>query len=1641
MFKHWLKQNKISQKKHGKSFAFAVRSLTGFLVFLMVFSAAYSGLLPVPIYDPSTGQIAFESTVQTAHAAGENITIFINDTASTTWVVPSDWNSASNTIEVIGAGGGGARGANSSQWGPGSGGGGGGYSKVSNVTLTPDSSVTVAVGSPGTGAVNASTDGGDGGDTYLCRNNTGGCSNLTDTNVVVSAEGGSKGVFSSSGNPAGGAGGSSANASGTVKYSGGAGGDGWQDFYNGGGGGGGAAGPHPTDGSGGDGGAGTATGGDASGGGGGGAGGGSNGTDADNQTGGAGGNNRLGSGGGAVSSNGTNGGGGGGGSPSGNAGNGGDGLAEWTQTSDSATAGPGGGGGSPGDSASGGGGDGGTYGGGGGGTSESAGAAAGDGGQGIIVIKYTTAESSDVWAPEPTTMSFSSAPAPASASSISMTAVTATDATSTPVNYYFTATTSDCGVNYGTGGTDSGWQSSASYTDTGLDPNQCYGYTVVARDSAGNRNGTSTASSTYTHAATPGAVTFSSVSTSSVTISNTENGNPASNPTTYFKIYATSTDSAWNGYYITAAGEKTTTETWLTDAQIDGTVLTGLTEHETYQFVSVARNADNIETASSTLASVVPRSTDNQYAYSYTERVFITNTALSTYTVPSSWNDASNTIEVIGGGGGAGEGSGGNIGSGGGGGAYSKSLNIDLSPGATVAIQVGGGGAVTTAGEDTYFCSSASNCATIGGTAVVAGAKGGGAGTLGTDIDGGSGGASTSGKAYAGVTENGAGSQKYSGGNGGHAGFNGGSGGGGAAGPYGAGANGGNTTSTGGSGGGGNGGGSNGASSGSSSGAAGGNNIDSSGGGTGGSGANGGAGSDGGGGGGGANNYDGGVGGDGIEWTTAGSGGGGGGGASGGAGGAGGLYGAGGGGEGDYGGGSAAGAQGIIVLTWEVNGTSTVWNANDWTLYDTVTIDSANIDSDLTDFPVYVDLSDLSDRFWSTTPSSATYVGTDIRVTNNSNVELPRELVFASSTAKTGELHFKADTISSSASTTFKIWYNGFEEGDYLETATSGAQNVWTNDYVAVYHMQQDPSGGSGAVLDSTSNSLDGTGGSNMVSGDLVSGKLGGKAYNFDNNSNSYVNIGSDTLLDNLGNNTGMTICTWYDHDAYPVAYPALLDKSTNGNDGMNFYLWSSNALGLYTADGDYEQPSYTPGSSWDYLCGSWDGTDGSGIAIYNNGSDIGGSIGTGASIDDSTYDMWFGNGVGGSNPIDGRMDELRIASTSRSAAWISAEYLNQATTTDFYFATTSPDAPVGTTGSSTISNSAGTQVSNAFNFQNKTNEELFAFQITPNSGNATVTNTVISLLGINDVSASDFSNIRLYADDDNDATYDAGDTVLDATGVMSISGQSGSITFDADFLVTTATNYVVVADWNAPSNGSFMTVDLLTSGLTVTDADGTQDIYGDVDSIQHSRSNRGGGGSSARVFDDAPVGDGEVTGGGEGGGDAVDTNTDGDTIGPAQNDFLWPTATGAGTWTNPTYAYDGTDGTYANTTTGSAQQIYTTFNDSVPGTDTIGGIEVKMEISGTTAAGSIDVELSWDNGSSWTSSQNSGTLSDTDTVVIIGGSGDDWGNSWTPSQIPNMQVRVTANPSSNEVRIDGLQVRVHHEASGGGSGGGGPAF
>lgn len=127
-------------------------------------------------------------------------------TSGTSWTVPSDWTSSSNTIDAIGSGGDGSTSS--------AGGGGGAFARITNLSLTGGASVTYQIGVGSTDTVFNST-------TVSC---------TVAPAPSVCGDGGADASGSTNG-----AGGTTANSVGTTEYAGGT---------AAGGGGGGAAGPN-----------------------------------------------------------------------------------------------------------------------------------------------------------------------------------------------------------------------------------------------------------------------------------------------------------------------------------------------------------------------------------------------------------------------------------------------------------------------------------------------------------------------------------------------------------------------------------------------------------------------------------------------------------------------------------------------------------------------------------------------------------------------------------------------------------------------------------------------------------------------------------------------------------------------------------------------------------------------------------------------------------------------------------------------------------------------------------------------------------------------------------------------------------------------------------------------------------------------------------------------------------------------------------------------------------------------------------------------------------------------------------------------------------------------------------------------------
>jgi hypothetical protein len=181
-------------------------------------------------------------------------------------------------------------------------------------------------------------------------------------------------------------------------------------------------------------------------------------------------------------------------------------------------------------------------------------------------------------------MGFSADPYRTGTSSISMVATAASDRHA-PVQYLFDFTGSPTG---GSGGTDSSWQTSTSYTDGGLGVNHQYGYRVEARDSATTPNSTGWSPVTYryTDIETPTGITFGSITTSSIAARSTSTPSGLTRGSSGLNVY--------NATAGRSSGWKQNNNLWTCN---------GLSPNTQYTFKVAARNGDGAVTPDSPIAT------------------------------------------------------------------------------------------------------------------------------------------------------------------------------------------------------------------------------------------------------------------------------------------------------------------------------------------------------------------------------------------------------------------------------------------------------------------------------------------------------------------------------------------------------------------------------------------------------------------------------------------------------------------------------------------------------------------------------------------------------------------------------------------------------------------------------------------------------------------------------------------------------------------------------------------------------------------------------------------------------------------------------------------------------------------------------
>ncbi len=345
------------------------------------------------------------------------------------------------------------------------------------------------------------------------------------------------------------------------------------------------------------------------------------------------------------------------------------------------------------------------------------------------------------------------------------------------------------------------------------------------------------------------------------------------------------------------------------------------------------------------------------------------------------------------------------------------------------------------------------------------------------------------------------------------------------------------------------------------------------------------------------------------------------------------------------------------------------WMNNNWTKRVKFTVDDSKVNGTVTDFPVYLKLNDFtSTNFFNDTRTD----GGDIRITQGDGLSMvATELVQFNATSNFGELHFKAPHLSNTSNTDFYMYYGNSNARPINASDSLGKHDVWTNSFVGVYHMQEDPNNDvNRSIFNSARNQYYGTPSGSMTSSDRVAGQLG-NGTDFDG-TNDFITTADINELDNA---TKMTYSLWFKRRN--TGSKILLGKGANSmelsclrldSDGKVYLDWNDSMI-------SHNANFSSNDTSWHHLMSIFNGsgsTDATKILGFLDGNQK--TLNFTMSVIFSDLDFNSNNFLigrrdisGSTSNADGFMDEIRVANTFRNSKWVKTEYNNQNSSSTFY--------------------------------------------------------------------------------------------------------------------------------------------------------------------------------------------------------------------------------------------------------------------------------------------------------------------------------------------------------------------------------------
>jgi len=314
-----------------------------------------------------------------------------------------------------------------------------------------------------------------------------------------------------------------------------------------------------------------------------------------------------------------------------------------------------------------------------------------------------------------------------------------------------------------------------------------------------------------------------------------------------------------------------------------------------------------------------------------------------------------------------------------------------------------------------------------------------------------------------------------------------------------------------------------------------------------------------------------------------------------------------------------------------------------------ITISNTNVDSTLTNFPVLLYLSassgtgsdDVSCIFDELTQDANRK---KIAVTtSDGETQCYVEIERWDDTNEKAWLWVKVPSVSNSAETVLYLYYDSSQSDNttYVgDTGDSPAQSVWDSNFTLVWHMGQDPSGGSECILDSTSNGNNGTPAGAMTSGDLVDGQIG-KCIEFDG-SDDEINM-KTMISDSTMTMEILYYCTDYG------TWTMFCGKDGSTTDFFGFYPASTIRVRADNTDADVSEALAT--NAWINLAASLDGSN---ATIMEDGVSKGTPALSAKVFDIDTLGYGF---TTTDYHLTGKVCEFRLSDIARGADWLKATH------------------------------------------------------------------------------------------------------------------------------------------------------------------------------------------------------------------------------------------------------------------------------------------------------------------------------------------------------------------------------------------------